>query len=167
MDEGFWPCSAEESLRVEAKARPDSCPFAGNCRSDLGPGHAGKALCLRNGHPRRVIRAERDRNGGFGVWVLAGVHSSNLYVAISRYSNVGMRLPFVELKPAVTFYFDIDIEFLVLCFNMTALWTAHPEHVKIELEIRVRSFPPSFLLAPGRRRGLRKRRCVLLSTTVD
>ena len=32
---------------------------------------------------------------------------------------------------------------------MTTLWTAHsdcPEHVKIELEARVRSLPPSFLL---------------------
>jgi hypothetical protein len=31
------------------------------------------------------------------------------------------------------------------------LWTAHPdcpEHVQKELETRVRSFPPSFLLAP-------------------
>ena len=39
----------------------------------------------------------------------------------------------------------------MLYFNMTALWTAHPdypEHVKIELETRVRSLPPSFLLAP-------------------
>jgi hypothetical protein len=32
-----------------------------------------------------------------------------------------------------------------------ALWSAHPdcpEHVKPELEARVRSLPPSFLLAP-------------------
>jgi hypothetical protein len=55
------------------------------------------------------------------------------------------------LKPAVAFYFDIEIEFLVLYFNMTALWDARPdcpEHLKIELKTRVRSFPPSFLLAP-------------------
>ena len=34
---------------------------------------------------------------------------------------------------------------------MTTLWTAHsdcPEHVKIELEARVRSLPPFFLLFP-------------------
>jgi hypothetical protein len=34
---------------------------------------------------------------------------------------------------------------------MAALWSAHsecPEHVKVELEARVRSFPPSCLLAP-------------------
>ena len=34
----------------------------------------------------------------------------------------------------------------------TLLWTAHPEcpeHVKSDLEARVRSFPPSFLLAPA------------------
>jgi hypothetical protein len=39
----------------------------------------------------------------------------------------------------------------VLYFNRTALWTAPPDclqHVKIELETPVRSFPPSFLLAP-------------------
>jgi hypothetical protein len=87
-------------------------------------------------------------NDGFGVWVMAGLHSSNLYVAISRYSHVGVRLPFVC---AVAFCLDIEIEFLVLYFNMTALWTAHldcPEHVKIELKTRVQSFPPSFPLAP-------------------
>jgi hypothetical protein len=55
------------------------------------------------------------------------------------------------LKPTVASYFDIEIEILVLYFNMTALWTAHPncpQHVKIELEKPVRPFPPSFLLAP-------------------
>ena len=34
---------------------------------------------------------------------------------------------------------------------VTLLWTVHPdcpEHIKTELEARVRSFPPSFLLAP-------------------
>ena len=68
-----------------------------------------------------------------------------------RFFNVGTRLLFAKLKPAVASYFDIEIEILVLYFNMTALWTAHPdclEHVKIELKTRVRSFPPSFLLAP-------------------
>ena len=56
-----------------------------------------------------------------------------------------------ELKPAVASYFEIKIEIVVLYFKMTSLWTAHldcPEHVKIELKTRVRSFPPSFLLAP-------------------
>jgi predicted acetyltransferase len=32
-----------------------------------------------------------------------------------------------ELKPAVAFYFNIEIEFLVLYFNITALWNAYPD----------------------------------------
>jgi hypothetical protein len=73
-----------------------------------------------------------------------------LYLVILRFSNVSTRLLFAKLKPAVALYFDIKIEILVLYFNMTALWTAHPnypEHVKIELKTRVQSFPPFFLLA--------------------
>jgi hypothetical protein len=99
----------------------------------------------------RCIQNGAFGNGVFGVWVLAGLRSSNLYVAILRFSNVGIRLLFAKLNPAVASYFDIEIEILVLYFNITVLWTAHPdcpEHVKIKLETRVRSFPPSFLLAP-------------------
>jgi hypothetical protein len=99
----------------------------------------------------RCIQNGAFGNGVIGVWVLAGLRSSILYMAILRFSNVGTRLLFAKLKPAVASYFDIEIEILVLYFNMTALWTAHPdcpEVVKIELETRVRSFPPSFLLAP-------------------
>ena len=75
-----------------------------------------------------------------------------MYGAILTFSNTLSSHCLYKFELAVASQRDLEIDILGVVFAMSApLWTAHPdcpEHVKRELETRIRSFPPSFLLAP-------------------